>query len=476
MKKVYFLAILSLLSTISLAQRKTSLKKRNIEKVEFMMDPTSLVIPGSSFEIGLLAATSDNRFHATKGLLNGKIKWKNYKVEVTGGRFSNGIIFVDAHLDSTSQQTILINIQSKHHDHIFISEKIRLNHLIDIEVSTFEDAIKAPGSQIPLRIMGRYNNGLQYNLIDRKSPIGSRYDELKIEVKGGAFYNNKVCVNTDPYSIVNHTVQLIVNSRAQPELTDSLDILLDYKKHYKLLLAGRSGSSGWDVSSGASGGIEEHGGDGENGEHGDHGNHGEDVDVFLESYNDPAVGDLVLVDVREKFGKKSWSYIINPEGGSFYIESKGGDGGSGGRGGDGGSGGNGKNGEKFVKKIQVNDSTVVEETIYTAGTRGGDGGYGGHGGDGGDGGNGGTIHIVYSDIAAPFLNIVKAETPGGYSGSGGFGGSGGSGGAGGIGSPAGSDGSSGSGGSNGRSGYRGATGNVFYYKMSDVLSIDKSIK
>ncbi len=107
---------------------------------------------------------------------------------------------------------------------------------------------------------------MRLNLLNQKLPINN----LDVDVDGGKFSKGKICINEDPYSIVNHTVQLFVKSNLYPGVEDSLTILLDYKNHYKLNLQEFSGNSGSGGRSGFSGSTHEHGGDGENGQHGNH--------------------------------------------------------------------------------------------------------------------------------------------------------------------------------------------------------------
>ncbi|MDQ3395603.1 MAG: hypothetical protein M3512_16045 [Bacteroidota bacterium] len=462
MKNYYFVLIISLLTFSCFP--KNSLKKKNITSLAITVNPENVVIPGAMVEIGLTAATDAAQFN-TKGFLNGNINWNNYNVEVTGGRFSRGKIFVDKNLDISKTKSIIVNIKPKHHEGILLIEEIKLNHLVDIKVTPIGRYNKAPGSHVPVQILGEFDNGIYLDLVAQKLPINN----LEIAVDGGKYIKGKICINEDPYSILNHAVGLFVRSKLYPHAKDSLVVNLDYKSDYKFSIRGSHGSTGWSGSDGANGSTDHHGGHGENGQHGSSGYHGRNLEVIVESYHSPGLGELVLVDVFEKSGPKLKSFIINPDGGSLNIQSRGGDGGNGGSGGSGGNGGSGRDGEKFVEKIQVNDSTIVEEITYDPGTCGGDGGYGGHGGDGGQGGNGGNIQILYSETAAPFLPIIRAAS---LAGTGGFGGSrgvGGSGGRGGKGSPDGCDGASGDNGTSGFNGFSGDSGRVRVFKITDVF-------
>jgi hypothetical protein len=184
---------------------------------------------------------------------------------------------------------------------------------------------------------------------------------------------------------------------------------------------------------------------------------------------------------------EEFRYLINPEGGSLTVVSRGGDGGSGGTGGDGGAGGDGRDGRiwtekhkekrivqqpvtrKVIKKekrsvinaagqaeeVEVNVETSVTvmensevevevvEQKQGPGENGYPGGFGGNGGFGGYGGFGGNIELYFTKDAMPLKNLIVARSAGGNGGFHGSGGHGGPGGRGGQGNPDGDTGISG---------------------------------
>ena len=243
-------------------------------------------------------------------------------------------------------------------------------------------------------------------------------------------------IESDPAKIIDHKIKIIGQLKKEPGIADTMDILLDYKAPYCKYYSGFSGLSDSSGFSGSSGGT------GCDGEDGEHGSYGPDLEVYVDVYYDTLIhANLMSMSVTELGTANEYKYLINTEGGSIAIISEGGDGGNG------GSGGNGFNGEYITREIQINDNTVVTETIQLPG------------GNGGNGGDGGYIYVYYTTYAAPYLGMLHIQSIGGDGGNGGSGGSSGSGGPGGSGYPSGNSGSSGV---NGRDGY---PGEVFYYEL-----------
>lgn len=239
-----------------------------------------------------------------------------------------------------------------------------------------------------------------------------KWKNFDIKVAGGNFVKGKVKIDSNFNNIKNHKVEVVCIFRKVPELTDTNNILLNYKGNTTLYYNGKNGEDGKDrgaritpIKIGGTG-ISS----GKEGKAGGNGEPGKTLEIFVRKIIDTSylriVGhDLYQVMVKTDNPEQDFMSYFAVDSSTLSIICKGGNGGIGG---DGGVGVDGRD----------------EGNLASAG-RGTDGG---NGGNGGNGGAGGILKIHLSPDAVAFKNSLILVNNGGQGGAGGAGGLGGRGG------------------------------------------------
>lgn len=457
---VLMVIILSVLLGIdALGQKVRKLKGLKIDSIGTFLDSSYLRLPGYQFPLAVKVITNGKVFY-TRGLGGGYINWNNFNIEVKGGNFAFGKIHISPKLFPGDYIEVIV--KSKNNPGIGASQIIRLNYLQKFNIFPLGTFQKIPGERFSFGFKMNYDNGCQESVTSWNQNY-KLFNSLKLEFMsvGGEVKNNRFQISSDFEDIPGHKAYMICSTPRNHFAADSMGVLLDYRglfSFYQDAPDGADGQSGCNGADGANGSESVNGGDGGDGSCGEPGYPGEPgyyLEVFCDAYFDSVLHtDLLYVEVKNPELQLMRKYLVNPDGGSITIVSRGGDGGDGGRGGDGGNGGRGGDGKKRI--IEIRDTSGVK-TIITQenGCKGGNGGNGGHGGCGGYGGPGGRIDVFYTLTAQKYLNSISVISSGGSSGMSGSGGRGGSGGSGGY-----PNGSSGSGGSFGSSGMNSFTGNT----------------
>lgn len=497
--------LLVLLALITIERSEAGIFARKIDSIQIIFDKNQLVLPGETFSVGVVAygkkGDKIKAWDSDGGLLFG---WK-YEVEVVGGESrSFGKVKVNAELAPARGKYVRLKVWPHKKPQLAKELLVPLNYEVAVDFSPVSAFDKAPGCSFSGEIVSTYNNG-----VVRKTKVNrSNFERFSsyLDFNGISFSRGKFKIEPDFEKVNDHRVGLLVWAEQNPELYGEFSLALDYRHAYRLGLRGMSGTSGFSGFSGTSGSP------GYNGEHGGHGQDGEpgrdgpDIGVWTDMYFDSTLLCNMLYVYAQNFNSgEEYKYLINPDGGSFFVESAGGNGGGGGNGGNGGSGGNGadgrvwyetvtkkrivrkpfketvtKNVEKKIINSEGKEETVSEPvseevTVYRdveeeyqvqerrqgPGEDGGDGGFGGSGGFGAPGGFGGNIYLYFTDDARFYRNNIMAQTTGGYGGSGGLAGSGGQGGRGGNGNPNGFSGRRGLDGARGYNGPDGDSGYIF---------------
>ncbi len=458
--------VLTLAFSICLAgEKKTKrLKQKQIASIELCFDSEALKIPDNSVQIGIKTRLKNGKTIATKGFLQGTLKWRNFRFEVYGGKYSNGKIKIKDDNAYRKNKHIYIKVYRRRSDSLLSVFSIPFNYETDIQIIPKGTYRKAPGNIIDLGIRTYYDNHMHIDSWPRNNK--KLHQNFTSIANGGEIVKGNFHIYQDPFRINNHTVSVELFLNTNATISDKFELVLDYRDNYYRSVNASSGTGGMSGPSGFTGGTGSNGGNGGRGGDGQPGMHGHDLDVFADVYFDTIIHEeLMLIQIYDLFSGKTYNYLMNTDGGTISIKSKGGDGGSGGSGGHGGDGGRGYDGAYEYYEEQINDSTTVTKSRQLPGGDGGHGGCGGPGGNGGHGGDGGNIYFNYTDYAEPYLHLMTLESipgSGGFSGSGGFGGSGGSGGSG---NPSGQSGSSGSSGPSGSSGYSGYSGQIIRQKI-----------
>jgi len=458
-----------------------------IDSIRIVFDEQQLVLPGETFQIGIITYFKNGKIRKTVGMQGGSAWWWGYKVEVSGGTDFGGRILVNETLIPSNGKYVGIKANPRKQPELAKELLLPLNYETKISFRPTADFDKAPGSQIKGELVARFNNGTQRvypNLRNNKASA-----DFEFYGEGGSWRNGKFTIDPDFLQITNHRAALIVNSLRNPSVADTFSVLLDYRHAVDIQFAGSSGISGFSGSAGISGSAGSHGGDGQNGQNGEYGYDGPDLGVWVDLYRDSVLNcDLLYVYAQNLWTGAETRYLVNPDGGSLTATSDGGDGGSGGSGGIGGDGGSGNEGRKWTetrkerkivqrpvtkkvtkkqkktiinsegKEVEIEEDVLVDEVVMTdveievdvsyevqgPGEDGGDGGWGGAGGFGGEGGYGGNITLYFTDDARQYQHLFVARNEGGSGGLNGSGGGGGRGGSAGRGNPNGSSGIDGS--------------------------------
>jgi hypothetical protein len=447
------------------------------DSIRIIFGQNELRLPGESFRIGVVAYYNNGKVKKTTGLAGGSVFWWRYKVVVSGGKVNSGKITVNDQLMPSKGKYISVEVFPRKHEGLKKTLLLPLNFETEIEFRPEPGFEKSPGSRIRGTIVACFDNGM----IRTYDPGSKRGVELyQFLTDGGAWKEGQFIIEHDFTQIIDHCSSLVVVSNRNTSVTDTFSVLLDYIHKYQLNGQGRPGINGF---SGTDGSAAPHGRDGQDGypgRDGEEGYDGPDMDVWTDCYFDSLLNcNLLYVFAQNSRTGEEFRYLINPEGGSLSVVSRGGNGGFGGTGGDGGSGGDGRDGKRWTEKriekkivkqpvvkkvikkemkkvlnsegkevekeveveteetvyVDVEKEIVVEVEMQGPGEDGGHGGWGGPGGLGGPGGYGGTIHLYFTEDARPFKSVIIAKSPGGSGGMHGNGGRGGHGGDGGHGRP-----------------------------------------
>lgn len=434
---------------------------KQLDSIQLIYNTDELRLPGDDFHIGVIAYFKNGKVKKSWNLEKGLMPWFRFTVEVKGGTHFNGKIRVNESLIPSAGKYIQVAVWPNKSKQLAKELLLPLNYEKSVEIVPVSRLVKAPGFGFNFKLVSTFDNGVVKEYTYKSYHDLS--DKFVLAVNGGYFRRDMFYIENDIRNIRDHTVNLTAWSKRNPECFYSFDIVLDYKADYYLTLSGSSGAIGFGGSNGSSGTTGSDGCDGGNGGNGADGGNGPDIGVWADLYYDEILKtNLLYIYAENLWTNQEYRYLVNPEGGSFHVISRGGSGGDGGHGGDGGSGGNGSDGATYTKEEKVNDSTTVTVTYRYPGGNGGRGGNGGHGGNGGYGGDGGNLFLYFTDDAIDFQNLIHAGSGGGSPGNGAFGGNGGSGGSGGSGNPSGSSGLSGSGGWSGSMGWSGSDGDIYY--------------
>ena len=457
-----------------------------IDSIQLVFDDRQLVLPGESFQLGIVSYYRNGKVKKTVGLLDGTVWWWRFKVEVSGGTASSGNISVNEQLVPSRGKYIGIKAYPRKKPDQAKELLLPLNYETKITYQPTNRFDKSPGSQIKGEVVSRFNNGAIR--VCKNLRNGRDAGFLRFSTSGGFWENGRFTIDPDFRKIENHQAILVVNSLLNTSVTDTFAVQLDYKHKYDLHFSGSSGFPGMMGSNGSSGFAGGNGSDGQNGQNGGFGSDGPDIHVWVDLYRDSLLNqDLLYVFAKNSWSDEEFRYLINPDGGSLDVCTRGGSGGFGGQGGSGGAGSDGRDGEKWIEKhiekriekrpvvkkvikkekkkvtgpdgkeTEIEVDVEVEETVYVdqevevevsvekqgPGEDGADGGWGGAGGLGGIGGYGGEITLYFTDDAWDYQYLISARSEGGSGGMHGSGGFGGRGGSGGHGNPNGRDGASG---------------------------------
>lgn len=450
-----------------------SLKTHSVKDIQLFTD-TLLMLQDSPHDVGFLVITDNDDTLKTKGLLKGKLPWKNFKIEAEGAKFSNGKLNILKTDSSSYIPFIPISFSSVFEENKVFYDTISLNYETGVDIFPSAAYKTYPGSTIDIGMNILYNNGEKktYKNINKIKNFDDYYDIL---LRASSYKKSEFKINTDPLDLPEHKSGIMIRSKLDFNINDVFEVDVDYRNNYKYYANGNGGLTGFTGSSGGTGSTGSTGGTGQNGEHGDYGDSGHDLDIYLDAYTDTILNKTMLkVFIGDVNTNKTKRFLIDPDGGNLYVSARGGSGGDGGNGGNGGIGGNGHDGEfytEIIKEIVITKDTAGREikteiqrtiTHQREGGSGGNGGDGGYGGHGGHGGNGGYVIVYYTDTAQSYLKLLNINVAGGNGGNGGIGGVGGNGGNGGKGTPNGRNGRTGRSAPNGSYGYSGGNGRIEY--------------
>ena len=398
-------------------------------------DHSALRIPGKNFSIGLIIPAQGRNTTDTIGYPGKKSGWSKYRLSVDSGSFSGGTVKLKSSEAYKRHDSVTVNVYARKwllggKGKFLASRKIPYNYEDSITLLTNGNTDRSPGDHLKFGVRTIYDDK---QFADQWFPTRKKNSSRFLLAFDGAHLSRSkgdLTIDKDPTHITNDRIRLFARLAKDSAIGDTLELLLDYTAQYKCQI--RSGDAGHPLAI--------------------------DADLIEDSI---IHARLLRVEVFDSTTKKLYHYLVNTNGGSLAISSKGGDGMDGRSGSDGASGLNGSDGliSTDVQTTTAADGSLQTTTTTTQGA-GGDGGNGSPGEDGENGGNGfdgGNIVVHYTAAAAPFIDKLKATSIAGSGGSGGRGGTGGSGGSGGQGTP---PGNSGFRGLDGRDGSEGNNGNA----------------
>lgn len=480
--KMAFVFIL-LLATISFSFAREHhiyrLKGHSVNSLTVTVD-SDLLIQGTTHKIGLKVNVDNGKELTTRGLLKGKLYWRNFIVELKNAEFRNGEIKILKTDPNNYRSFIPFRISSKYQPDKMFTDTLWLNYEKSIHLFPVNSFKKVPGANVKFGMQVMYDNdkSLMYRYSSQVRKALSGYNVL---VKGVAFDDDEFTISNNIFDNPDHKPGIFVELKRNPDIFDTLNIQLDYRDNFRIFASGGSGMWGFSGFNGSNGSTGNGGGHGQDGEHGRDGLNGSDVDVYADIYYDSILGQKLIKIHSVNLSTNNHNYyLVNPYGGSFQVFARGGDGGAGGNGGDGGKGGNGRDGEIYyecVKEIITKKDTAGKEykveiihkiQRQKPGENGAPGGEGGFGGIGGNGGAGGYVMVYYTPEMQSYLDKISANVSGGVGGEGGRGGVGGRGGDGGKGSPNGREGYRGRVGMNGPYGYNGPEGRIEFRQVNEI--------
>jgi hypothetical protein len=224
-------------------------------------------------------------------------------------------------------------------------------------VLQYEPSVKAPGDHVQFGIRTYFDNKQS---VDKWFPVKKNLKGFDFEAEGSHISKSKgdLKIDSDPIKIVNDKVRLIAMLDKDTAIRDTLQITLDYIANYQCKLQS-NGDGHFLVGT---------------------------ADVYPDSI---IHASLMKISILDSNAHKTYRYLVNTNGGTITISSKGGNGLDGNTGWDGLSGSSGSDG---LTSVDVETTTDADGNPTTTTTTvqgpGGSGGRGGTGGSGGSGGNG----------------------------------------------------------------------------------------
>jgi hypothetical protein len=443
-------------------------------------DPTILRIPGNKLPVEILKNGKTDR---KQSLFGTKTRWTKYKVDIKGGVFRNGRIFISDSTGYMKGKALEVTVYSKDSSKLLFTKRIPYNYETAVQLLTRTPLGKVPGSITKYGFRIYYDNGdytdlwpsdprfrLNFFNVDSTELVSrNKTDRFLLSSHNGYFLKRYLVIEEDPFKITDHSSSFSIALAKNPSLADTLYTNLNYIFNYYY---DSQRVRNYCLNT-----------DDEEKNHplifsrGHYSDDGHDLDVFADLYEDSIISDpLLRITITDLNNCETYNYLVNVNGGTIKIYSRGYDGSDGSNGSDGSDGTNGSDGSsgssgstvtKYVTDSNGKQSSYTEEGPGgdgSNGSSGSDGSDGGNGSDGKDGGDGGNIQFHYTSAVTPYLHLIDIRSipgdggDGGKGGEGGSGGKGGKGGRGGSGNPNGRNGSDGTNGRDGSDGRNGSDG------------------
>jgi hypothetical protein len=369
--------------------RVSLIRNYNVKELRIEYDDKAMKIAGKKLKIGVTATTEEGQQVTTQGLLNGVLKWCNFTVTVSVGKYSNGEIQIPSKL-ANDVEAIDVVVQTRQKPFLSAKQSIKLNKIVGIEITPQNNFDKAPGANIDFKITTSYDNGVGITKgVTSPKKMNQWMRSINVLSDGIIFENGRFFITNDVLAIHNHNVGICIASNQAPDIKGCYQCTLDYISKYSLVLPGSNGRDEAVSFDGGSGGR------------------GHDLKVVIDAYHDSIINhDLLKVTVSDVNNGANWNNLVNPDGGSIAVTSKGGNGGNGSDGSAGMDGSDGLSGSDGLPgSTGAPGQNGGNGGNGSDGSNGSDGGRGGDGGNGGNGGNGGDIHVYYTALAQNYLTV-----------------------------------------------------------------------
>ena len=377
--RTLFISIVFLLCASELWAQKSNI----IKDFQLAFDSTRKAkFYSQELRVGLVIYPRKGRVRKTSGWLKGDQKWKYWNVNVSPGKFKNGVIYYTAQELHEHNYQVKVSVTPQNNPEFIKEFQVDVPHINALTISFDRTKTYSPFDTVPLSAIAQYSHGKKY-------PITKDFENLPITFKKLLDHNYSEFTNSNiiiPMPLMPETIYdtcyVRVQHRFDSNIQQTIGIPVYYYGDYTLNF---SGDDGFHGKGGYNGSLEQ---DATSGDNGENGQGAEDVTIFIRSIQRQSKVYLYIKAISARYED---IVVIDPDKGNVLIQANGGHGGNGGFGGHSGR-----------------DNTQ---------------GYGGNGGHGGDGGNAGAFQVYADTTAQIYLRTCFTfENKAGKAGVGGEGG------------------------------------------------------
>ena len=161
MKQFYPITLLILfqLLIVNTDAARAGIFNQKVDSIKLVVDQNQLVLPGESFDIGVVSYHKNGKIKKTIGMNSGSVLWWRYQAEIIGGTFSRGKVIVNSKLYPTKGKYISVKIWPRKQEKLAQTLLIPLNYETQLAFSPYSPFDKAPGCDFKAELTATFNNG-----------------------------------------------------------------------------------------------------------------------------------------------------------------------------------------------------------------------------------------------------------------------------------------------------------------------------